>query len=201
VLNSNILVLVLPVLVGSLLTVLGTLMASLINQRYGDRQQRRQVELQRLTTEQRLRDEKAERLRRALSKLIEAAHIIEDAVGAEQTPGGPAAADALEGFWATADARVVEARSELLLEADGGATGDLYDGLLRKAFVAYATALRRQKTGRASAEVGRKREAVLSACSLVVQAARQYLARVEGEEIPVAEDASTVVRMLARAKL
>jgi hypothetical protein len=199
--NSNVLVVVLPVLVGSLLTVLGSLIASLINQRFSDRQQRRQVELQQLATEQRLRDEKAERLRHALGKVIEAAHVIADAVGDQQTPGGPAAADRLETFWSDADQRVVEARSELLLEADGSLVVDLYDKRLRKAFVTYARALRQQKQSDAGAAVSRSRAQVLRASQLLVEAARECLARVEGEELPIEDEAPTVVRMLARAKL
>jgi hypothetical protein len=199
--NVNVLVVVLPVLVGSLLTVLGSLIASLINQRYSDRSQRRQVELQQLATEQRLRDEKAERLRHALGRLIEAAHVIADAVGESQTPGGPAAAERLESFWADADNRVIEARSELLLEADGGVVADLYDQRLRKAFVTYSQALRRQKADRADPEVSRSRAAVVRTSRMVVEAARECLLRVEGEELPIQDDPPTVVRMLARAKL
>ena len=199
--NGTVLVVVLPVVVGSLLTILGTLIAALINQRYADRQQQRQVELQQIATEQRLRDEKAERVRHALGKMIEAAHVIADAVGEEETPGGPAAADRLEAFWADADARVVEARSELLLEADGSVVADLYDDRLRKAFVSYAIALRAQSRNGTDASVERRRAAVLRSSRLLVEAAREYLARIEGEEVPLDGASPTVVRMLARAKL
>ena len=191
----------LPVVLGSLLTVLGTLIAVIVNQRFADRQQKRQVELQRITTEQRLRDEKAGRVRHALGKVIEAAHIIEDAVEEGQTPGGPAAAERLDGFWADADARVVESRPVLLLEADGEAVFDLYDERLRKAFIAYSDALRQHKPGEDQRLVERRRSAVVRAALLLVEQARAYLARVEGEEIAVDDDTPTVIRVLARAKL
>lgn len=197
----SILAAALPVALGSLLTVLGTLIAVIVNQRFADRQQSRQVELQRITTEQRLRDEKTARVRHALGKMIEAAHIIEDAVGEGHTPGGPAGAERLEGFWSEADARVTEARSELLLEADGGTIAELYDERLRKAFVAYSRSLREQKGAADTRLVERRRSAVIRATLLLVEQARSYLARVEGEEIPVDDDTPTVVRVLARAKL
>jgi hypothetical protein len=197
----NILTAALPVVLGSLLTVLGTLIAVIVNQRFADRQQKRQVELQRITTEQRLRDEKAARVRHALGKVIEAAHIIEDAVAQGQTPGGPAAAERLDGFWSDADARVTEARSELLLEADGGTIVELYDERLRKAFVAYSRSLREHKSGEDDRLVERRRSAVIRTALLLVEQARAYLQRVEGEEIPVDDDTPTVVRVLARAKL
>jgi hypothetical protein len=198
---STLLAAALPVVLGSLLTVLGTLIAVIVNQRFADRQQKRQVELQRITTEQRLRDEKAARVRHALGKVIEAAHIIEDAVADDYTPGGPAGAERLEGFWSDADARVVEARSELLLETDGEVIVRLYDDRLRKAFVAYTRSLREQKSAEGGKLVDRRRSAVIRATLVLVEQARAYLARVEGEEIPVDEDTPTVVRVLARAKL
>ena len=196
----SILAAVLPVALGSMLTVLGTLIAVIVNQRFADRQQKRQVELQRITTEQRLRDEKADRVRRALGKLIEAAHVIADAVGGTATPGGPAVAERLEAFWSDADSRVAEARAELLLEADGGPIAQLYDERMRKAFLAYAKALRAAPPG-GDQEVDRRRAAVLRSTHLVIETARAYLARIEGEEIPVDDDSPTVVRVLARAKL
>jgi hypothetical protein len=197
----NILAAALPVALGSLLTVLGTLIAVIVNQRFADRQQKRQVELQRITTEQRLRDEKTARVRHALGKMMEAAHIIEDAVGEGQTPGGPAATERLDGFWSDADARVVEARSELLLEADGEIIVNLYDERLRKAFVTYSQSLR-ERTGEAGGKVvERRRSAVIRAALVLVEQARAYLARVEGEEIAVDDDTPTVVRVLARARL
>jgi hypothetical protein len=197
----SVLLAALPVALGSLLTVLGTLIAVIVNQRFADRQQKRQVELQRITTEQRLRDEKAARVRHALGKVIEAAHIIEDAVAEDQTPGGPAGAGRLDGFWADADARVAEARSELLLEADGGTIVDLYDERLRKAFVAYSHSLREQKGEVGLKLVERRRSAVIRTTLLLVEQARASLARIEGEEIPVDDDTPTVVRVLARAKI
>jgi hypothetical protein len=198
---STLMAAALPVVLGSLLTVLGTLIAVIVNQRFADRQQKRQVELQRITNEQRLRNEKAARVRHALGKVIEAAHIIEDAVAEGMTPGGPAGADRLETFWADADARATEARSELLLEADGETIVDLYDNRLRKAFVSYSRSLREQASSEDEKLVARRRSAVIRATLVLVEQARAYLARVEGEEIPVDDDTPTVVRVLARAKL